>query len=57
MQIKRQIVFDVFIDGEYYRTFSNDIQANEMIKRLLERKPLCIIEVKQEERDYVEVKQ
>ena len=55
MQIKRQIVFDVFIDGEYYRTFSNDIQANEMIKRLLERNPLCIIEVMQERRDYVEL--
>ena len=55
MQIKRQIVFDVFIDGEFYRTFRNDIQANEMIKRLLERNPLCIIEIKKEERDYVEL--
>jgi hypothetical protein len=55
MQIKRQIVYDVFVDGEYYRTFSNDIQANEMIKRLLERNPLCIIEVMQERRDYVEL--
>ena len=54
MQIKRKIVFDVFIDGEYYRTFSNDIQVNEITKRLLERNPLCIIEVMQEERDYVE---
>jgi hypothetical protein len=54
MQIKRQTVFDVFIDGEYYRTFSNDIQVNEITKRLLERNPLCIIEVMQEERDYVE---
>ena len=55
MQLTKQTVYDVFVDGEYYRTFSNDIQANEMIKRLLERNPLCIIEVKQEERDYVEV--
>jgi ribosomal protein S3 len=51
----KQLVYDVFVNGEYKRTFVNDIQINEFIKQVHNRDELAEVVVKPEYREYVEV--
>jgi ribosomal protein S3 len=52
----KQLVYDAFVNGEYKRTFVNDIQINEFIKQVHNRDELAEVVVKPEYREYVEVK-
>jgi hypothetical protein len=50
-----QLVFDIFVNQEYKRTFINDIQINEFCKRIWEKDILAIVEIVPVYREYVEV--
>lgn len=54
--IKRQTVYDVFIDGEYVRTFAHDWQVQAYKEVLAERGwDISGITTEQVERDYMEL--
>jgi hypothetical protein len=50
-----QLVFDIFVNQEYKRTFINEIQINEFCKRIWEKDTLAIVEIVPVYREYVEV--
>jgi len=50
-----QLVFDIFVNQEYKRTFVNDIQINEFCKRVWEKDRLAIVEVVPVYKEYIEV--
>lgn len=52
---KQELVFDVFVNGEYKRTFVNDIQINEFCKRVRSKDELAQVEIRPVYRYYVEV--
>jgi ribosomal protein L25 (general stress protein Ctc) len=52
----KQLVYDVFVNGEYRRTFVNDIQIDEFSKQIHNRDELAEIIVVPEYREYVEVR-
>ena len=52
---QEQLVFDIFINQEYKRTFVNEIQINEFCKRIWEKDILSIVEIVPVYREYVEV--
>ena len=54
-ELGRQLVFDIFVNQEYKRTFVNDIQINEFCKRIWEKDILAIVEIVPVYREYVEV--
>ena len=54
-QLGKQLVFDIFVNQEYKRTFINDIQINEFCKRIWEKDILAIVEIVPVYREYVEV--
>lgn len=53
IELQAEIVFDVFVNGEHQRTFSNDIQINEFLKRIWEKEKLAEVLVKPVIREYV----
>ena len=56
--IKRQTVYDIFIDGEYVRTFEHEWQVESYKNILAERGwDVSGITTEQEDREYVELDQ
>jgi hypothetical protein len=51
----QELVFEIFVNGEYKRTFANDMQINEFIKRIWDKDHLAKIEIIPVFRTYVEV--
>ena len=49
-----QLVFDIFVNSEYRRTFVNQVQINEFCKQIWNRDKFAIVEIVPVERDYVE---
>lgn len=50
---RQQLIFDIFVNQEYKRTFVNDIQINEFCKRVREKDTLAIVEIVPVYRDYL----
>lgn len=51
----KELVFDIFVNGEYKRTFVNDVQINEFMKRIWNQDKMSRIEIVPVEREYEEV--
>ena len=52
----KELVFDIYVNGEYKRTFVNDIQIAEFNKRIWSKDNMAKIEIVPAERVYFEVK-
>lgn len=52
----KELVFDIYVNGEYKRTFVNDVQITEFIKRIWNKDETATIEIFPVEREYVEVR-
>ena len=52
--VTKELVFDIFVNSEYRRTFVNQVQINEFCKQIWNRDRFAIVEIVPVERDYVE---
>jgi hypothetical protein len=52
----QELVFEIFVNGEYKRTFVNGVQLDEFMKRVWDKDHLAKIEIIPVFRTYTEVK-